>query len=107
METLSKERVKTDIMRRLREFQPDLPDPIKIVITKWNSNENTLGSYSYQTLKSVQVGVGPRNLAEPVGDGRVLFAGEATNEKHFGTVHGAIESGWREADRIICSLTEK
>jgi spermine oxidase len=42
-----------------------------------------------------------------VGDGRVLFAGEATNEKHFGTVHGAIESGWREADRIICSLTEK
>ena len=107
METLSKEKVKVDIMLRLREFQPDLPDPIKIVITKWNSNENTLGSYSYQTLKSVQIGVGPRNLAESVGDGRVLFAGEATNEKHFGTVHGAIESGWREAGRIICSLIEK
>ena len=53
MENLSKERVKTNIMRRLREFQPDLPDPIKIVITKWNGNENTLGSYSYQTLKSI------------------------------------------------------
>ena len=107
METLSTEIVKSDLMKRLREFKPDLPDPIKVVITKWNSNENTLGSYSYQTVNSVQGGVGPRNLAKPVGDGCVLFAGEATNEKHYSTVHGAIESGWREADRIICSLTEK
>ena len=107
METLSIEKVKSDLMKRLREFKPDLPDPIKIVITKWSSNENTLGSYSYQTLSSVKAGVGPRNLAKPVGDCRVLFAGEATNEKHYSTVHGAIESGWREADRIICSLTEK
>lgn len=31
----------------------------------------------------------------------ILFAGEATNPHHFSTVHGAIESGWREADRLI------
>ena len=87
METLSTEIVKTGLMKRLREFKPDLPDPIKVVITKWNSNENTLGSYSYQTVNSVQGGVGPRNLAKSIGDGRVLFAGEATNEKHYSTVH--------------------
>ena len=107
METLSKEEVKTNLMKRLREFMPDLPEPIKIVITKWNTNENTLGSYSYQSVNSVKAGVGPRNLAKSIGDGRVLFAGEASNEKHYSTVHGAVESGWREADRIICSLTEK
>lgn len=45
------------------------------------------------------------NLAEPLlGIDKcpvIQFAGEATNRHHFGTVHGAIESGWREADRLI------
>lgn len=31
----------------------------------------------------------------------ILFAGEATHERFFSTVHGAIESGFREADRLI------
>lgn len=31
----------------------------------------------------------------------IQFAGEATNEQHIASVHGAVESGWREADRLI------
>lgn len=31
----------------------------------------------------------------------ILFGGEATNEHYFSTVHGAIGSGWREAERLI------
>jgi monoamine oxidase len=31
----------------------------------------------------------------------LLFAGEATHSSYYSTVHGAIESGWREAERII------
>ena len=107
METLSTDQVKTDLMRCLRKFIPNLPEPMKIVITRWSSNQNILGSYSYPTVESVKAGVGPKNLAEPTGDGHILFAGEATNAKYFSTVHGAIESGWREADRIISSFTEK
>jgi polyamine oxidase len=38
-------------------------------------------------------------LAEPLG--RLAFAGEATNAEFFGTVHGAYQSGLREADRIL------
>ena len=48
--------------------------------------------------------VGPASLARPVffDNGCSLhFAGEATNPSHFSTVHGAIESGWREAENII------
>lgn len=45
------------------------------------------------------------DLAEPLlhNDKRpiIQFAGEATSQNHFSTVHGAIESGWREADRLI------
>ena len=29
------------------------------------------------------------------------FAGEHTSENHFATVHGALLSGWREADNIL------
>ena len=76
-------------------------------VTKWHSNPFVKGSYSYQTIQSDLANLGPSTLARPQGQGRLLFAGEATHEKYFSTVHGAIESGWREADRIICGLTEK
>ncbi|PRC46765.1 hypothetical protein C6A85_88415, partial [Mycobacterium sp. ITM-2017-0098] len=36
----------------------------------------------------------------PVGD-RLSFAGEATHEEFFATVHGAYLSGLRAADRIL------
>lgn len=51
------------------------------------------------------------DLAEPLLDVAkrpvIQFAGEATNKHHYSTVHGAIESGWREADRLIKFYDEK
>ena len=35
------------------------------------------------------------------GKGVLRFAGEHTSEEHFATVHGALMSGWREADAIL------
>jgi len=40
------------------------------------------------------------DLEQPVAD-RLFFAGEATHGHFYSTVHGAVESGWREADRIL------
>jgi monoamine oxidase len=36
---------------------------------------------------------------------RVLFAGEATSEKYYSSVHGAMDSAQREVDNIIKSLS--
>ena len=44
-------------------------------------------------------------LAAPVGE-RLFFAGEATNRRYRGTVHGAYESGVRESERIVSSALQ-
>lgn len=44
----------------------------------------------------------PKVLATPVIDSRIaLFAGQATRLRHFSTVHKEVETGFREADRLI------
>ncbi|KAJ8433921.1 hypothetical protein Cgig2_001850 [Carnegiea gigantea] len=40
-------------------------------------------------------------LAESIGNGRVFFAGEATNRQYPATMHGALLSGMREAANIL------
>lgn len=68
-------------------------------------NSNFLGSYSYHTLKGDAIGASATILAEPVFDSNlkpiIQFAGEATSTHYQSTVHGAIETGWFEAQRLI------
>lgn len=87
----------------LRNF--NVPDPTAIKRTQWYSNPHFRGSYTFRSLKSDMLNVGPADLADPITNSQakpiVLFAGEATHEHYYSTVHGAIESGWREAKRIV------
>lgn len=73
------------------------PEPTASFVTRWQSDPYCLGSYTYpalgQSLEDFDT------LAEPVED-RVLFAGEGTSSDYFGTVHGALQSGIREAMRL-------
>ncbi|KAJ6311490.1 hypothetical protein OIU77_013284 [Salix suchowensis] len=76
-----------------------VPEPIQTVCTRWGSDPFTLGSYS-----NVAVGASGDDydiLAESVGDGRLFFAGEATNRRYPATMHGAFLSGLREATNMI------
>eukprot|EP01018_Ginkgo_biloba_P021970 Gb_40551 [translate_table: standard] len=76
----------------------DVPDPIQTVCTRWGSDPLCLGSYSH-----VAVGASGSDydiLAESAGDGRIFFAGEATNRRYPATMHGAFLSGLREAANI-------
>jgi monoamine oxidase len=74
----------------------DIPKPLASHATRWSSDAFALGSYSYPVL-----GACPghwESLAAPFG--RLGFAGEHTWWPHFGTAHGAMLSGWREAKRL-------
>mmetsp|Transcript_2096 Transcript_2096/g.4012 ORF Transcript_2096/g.4012 Transcript_2096/m.4012 type:complete len:510 (+) Transcript_2096:2096-3625(+) len=118
---LSKARSECRNTRRLiNELQ--IPDwPLDYFVTRWGSDPFSRGAFCY-----VPPGVNGFNelsaMAEPIYDYRpqfmlsedeangkprrplVLFAGEATTPYHPSTVHGAFESGIREAYRLDLAL---
>lgn len=66
----------------------------------WQSDPLSRGAYSYVAVGGSDV---QREFAAPLKN-TLFFAGEATNfEGHHGTVHGAIQSGYRAAEEILQS----
>ncbi|XP_048864394.1 peroxisomal N(1)-acetyl-spermine/spermidine oxidase [Brienomyrus brachyistius] len=111
METLSEAEVKLAITRLIQKFtgNPTIT-PKRIVRSQWFHDPYTCGAYTY--VASGCSGHDIDTLAEPLpSEGpqakslQVLFAGEATNKSFFSTVHGALEAGWREAQRLITHYT--
>ena len=98
IEPWTDEQIVSSAMQTLRTlFGAGIPAPIDVQITRWAGDPFSLGSYSFNAL-----GCRPkmRTDLEQSLDGRVLFAGEATSRKYFGTVHGAYLSGIRAAREI-------
>ncbi|KAL1187673.1 Lysine-specific histone demethylase 1-like protein [Cardamine amara subsp. amara] len=88
------------ILRRI--YHPKgivVPDPVQALCSRWGQDKYSYGSYSYVAVGSS--GDDYDILAESVGDGRVFFAGEATNKQYPATMHGAFLSGMREAANIL------
>lgn len=73
---------------------------VRGALMDWPNEPWILGGYSYTP---VGAGAAREELAEPLST--LFFAGEATSiNGHVGTVHGAIESGWRAAAEVISSV---
>lgn len=98
-ESMSDAEIIDEIMTHLKDiYGNSIPNPTNLLRTKWQTNEHTLGSYSYTA-----VGTKMRHfddLAAAVNN-RLFFAGEHTEIDFYSTVHGAYLSGIREADKII------
>eukprot|EP00966_Prymnesium_polylepis_P220064 5090945-Prymnesium_polylepis.1 len=89
--------------------------PLAVHATSWAADPFIGGGYSFPTpeahedvadaLAAPLCAMDALEASESPGDGgmvpRVLFCGEATSRAHFGTVHGAIISGEREAARLL------
>ncbi|XP_044740260.1 spermine oxidase-like [Chrysoperla carnea] len=108
METLPEEEVLSKLMQLIRMFlghKYTIPEPVHFVRTKWFTNRNFRGSYTYNSVTAYKLNASRLDLQEPLknsaGQDVVLFAGEATNQHRYSTVHGAIETGWREASRLL------
>ncbi len=71
---------------------------VDIHIQNWGKEPFIGGAYSYSSLN---IGNSREVLSQPI-DGKLYFAGEATHTQgHFQTVHGAVETGIREVERIL------
>ncbi|XP_026542992.1 peroxisomal N(1)-acetyl-spermine/spermidine oxidase [Notechis scutatus] len=109
METLSDSEVLTTLTQVFRKAtgNPQLAPPKNILRSRWHSEPYTRGSYSYVAVGSSgdDIDLLAQPLPEDPSDSKVLpqllFAGEATHRSFYSTTHGALLSGWREADRLI------
>ncbi|CAH2083427.1 unnamed protein product [Euphydryas editha] len=110
VETLPEDVVKRKVMELLRKFMGKnmtIPEPTGMIRSTWYSNPYTRGSYTFDNILVHEYPNARAILGEPLvdeaGSPKVLFAGEATDLTHFSTVHGASDSGYREAMRILPS----
>lgn len=92
------EEVRDDVMGVLREMYGNIPDPDDIIVPRWNSDPLYRGSYSNWPLGVLDQH--HQNLGQPVGNGRVMFTGEAMSEEAFGYVQGAWNEGKNTAVKI-------
>lgn len=105
METLTEEEVLEGLLWLFRKFLPfDVPHPMRCLRTQWHSNPNFRGSYTFRTTLADELRTGAWDLEAPLldvgGRPRLQFAGEASHKHYYSTVHGAAETGWREAERL-------
>uniref|UniRef100_A0A6Q2Y355 CW-type domain-containing protein n=1 Tax=Esox lucius TaxID=8010 RepID=A0A6Q2Y355_ESOLU len=91
--------VANQCMKVLRELfkEQEVPEPVKYFVTRWSRDVWSQMSYSF--VKTGGSGEAYDMIAEDV-QGKVFFAGEATNRHFPQTVTGAYLSGVREASKI-------
>ncbi|CAG9826186.1 unnamed protein product [Diabrotica balteata] len=81
----------------------NVPKPQQILKTTWYTNPHFRGTYSFASVNSTvhDVEILQQPITNSMGVPILQFAGEATHRIYHSTVHGAVESGFREANRII------
>jgi monoamine oxidase len=85
-------------VRRL--FGVDVPDPLEVIITAWEQDPFTRGSFTNPTLATQH---GDNALLARSVNHTLHFAGEHTSVPYYATVHGALLSGLEAAMRIAGS----
>lgn len=98
-ESMTDSQITSEIMMHLKSIYGNgIPNPSQMLRTKWGTNSQSFGSYSFATSGTTTADFD--TLAESINN-RLFFAGEHTNREYRGTVHGAYLSGIREADKIL------
>uniref|UniRef100_A0A8C0BMU3 Lysine demethylase 1B n=1 Tax=Buteo japonicus TaxID=224669 RepID=A0A8C0BMU3_9AVES len=99
IKNLDDKQVLQQCMTVLRELfkEQEVPDPVKFFVTRWSKDPWLQMAYSF--VKTGGSGEAYDIIAEDI-QGKIFFAGEATNRHFPQTVTGAYLSGVREASKI-------
>lgn len=90
-----------EVCGRLRASIPGLPEPTAARRSDWNSSPLSGGAYSFWKVGSTEEDLAW--LQHPIGD-RLFLAGEHTDDRYPGTVHGAWRQGVRAARRALKAI---
>jgi len=97
METQSNEQIQEDVLAMLGTIYPDASAPESLLVSRWTQDPYSRGSYSLAGVDTLAAHF--EQFEENVA-GRLFFAGEHTDVRFRGTVHGAYNSGLRAAAAI-------
>ncbi|KAE8709979.1 putative polyamine oxidase 4 [Hibiscus syriacus] len=103
IEKLSDEAAAEFAFMQLKTILPEASAPIQHLVSRWGSDINTLGSYSFDAVGKAH------DLYErvrvPVDN--VFFAGEATSMSYPGSIHGAFATGQMAAEDCRMRVLER
>ncbi|KAL2322431.1 hypothetical protein Fmac_026810 [Flemingia macrophylla] len=103
IEKMSDEAAANFAVMQLKKILPDASSPIQYLVSRWGSDINSLGSYSYDAVgKSHEL---LERLRVPVDN--LFFAGEATSMSYTGSVHGAYSTGMVAAEDCRMRVLER
>ncbi|KAL3372680.1 hypothetical protein AABB24_004964 [Solanum stoloniferum] len=90
VEKLSDREAADFVMRQLKKMFPDAPEPVQYLVSRWGTDPDSLGCYSYDLVgKPTDI---YDKLRAPLGN--LFFGGEAVcMDDHQGSVHGAYSAG--------------
>ncbi|KAG2296068.1 hypothetical protein Bca52824_042737 [Brassica carinata] len=102
IEKMSDEAAASFAVMQLKRIFPDAMAPVQYLVSRWGSDVNSFGSYSYDAVGK------PHDLNErlrvPVDN--LFFAGEATSSSFAGSVHGAYSSGLMAAEECMMRVLD-
>ncbi|XP_024977576.1 probable polyamine oxidase 4 [Cynara cardunculus var. scolymus] len=103
LEKLSEEAAANFAMLQLKKMFPEATEPVQYLVSKWGTDPNSLGCYSYDVVgKPTDI---YDRLRAPLGN--LFFGGEAVSMENQGSVHGAYSSGVTAAENCRKLLMEK
>ncbi|CAN7007846.1 hypothetical protein IGI04_010764 [Brassica rapa subsp. trilocularis] len=102
IEKMSDEAAASFALMQLQRIFLNAMAPVQYLVSRWGSDVNSLGSYSYDAVGK------PHDLSErlrvPVDN--LFFAGEATSSSFAGSVHGAYSSGLMAAEECMMRVLD-
>lgn len=103
IEKMSDEAAANFAFSQLKRILPEASPPIQYLVSRWGTEIDSLGSYSYDMVGK------PHELYErlrvPVDN--LFFAGEATSLSYPGSVHGAYSTGMMAAEDCRMRVLER
>lgn len=103
IEKMSDEEAANFAFTQLKRILPEASSPIQYLVSRWGTEIDSLGSYSYDVVGK------PHELYErlrvPVDN--LFFAGEATSLSYPGSVHGAYSTGMMAAEDCRMRVLER